>query len=165
MRKIISILLLCIIFSAHIGYYLVYTYQQYQLRETAKQRLFAGLPDSSFEIIVAGQHSSFAWEEEGKEFYLEGQLYDVAKSVHRNGKLLLYCINDKKEEELLCREGRAAGSGKNGKQVLKIQLIGPMQESPINSQRLTPQTAREYYYFDAPLIALNKEVKGPPPRA
>ena len=67
----------------------MYAFQQHQIREEVKRQLVLNIPDSSFELIIAEQNDSFRWEEEGKEFYQDGQLYDVAKSVKKDGKTRL----------------------------------------------------------------------------
>jgi len=166
MRRIISISLLLIVFIAHVGYYFIYSYQQYKVRQTVKRQLLNAMPDSFFQVIVAHQNASFSWEEEGREFYQDGQMYDVVKSVEQNGKLLLYCINDKKEDELLRNMGNAANSGSSNmaKQILKVQLTDIPQEVVCRLINYQPHIVHTYYNYDSPLSASDKEVKGPPPR-
>jgi hypothetical protein len=40
------------------------------------------------------------WREENKEFEYAGKLYDLVKICNRSDSIILYCINDKQEEEL-----------------------------------------------------------------
>lgn len=82
------------------GYQIVYLIQQYELKEQAERVLLSKLNDDLFEKIDAAT-PGLVWEEEGKEFHLKGQLYDVAKSTTRNGVKILYCINDKNEDLLI----------------------------------------------------------------
>ncbi len=67
-----------------------------------KERMIAGLPDSLLQVIDAGAvKSTIEWEENGKEFSLDGKMYDVVKMMVQSGRTYYYCINDEKEEQLL----------------------------------------------------------------
>jgi hypothetical protein len=105
-------------------------FQQHELKEAVKHELLAKLPGSSLEIIDANTHKNdIEWKEEDKEFYLHGQMYDVAFIKVINGKTLIYCLNDSKEEDLLKRLANAVNSGneqsstsKHGHHIIKFQL-------------------------------------------
>jgi hypothetical protein len=105
-------------------------FQQYEIKEVVKQELLSKLPESSLEIIDANFYKNdIEWEEEGKEFYLHGQMYDVAFIKVINEKKLIYCLNDSKEEELLKRIASVVNSGneqnssnKDGHHTIKFQL-------------------------------------------
>lgn len=94
-----------------------------------KKEVLAGLPESSLEIIDVEQFStSIDWKEEGKEFALNGVMYDVVKTTTLNGRLLIYCLNDQKEKQLInslvkaIHSGQTNTNGKSGKQSVKFQL-------------------------------------------
>ena len=57
------------------------------------------LPESSLHKLVDGAH--LKWEEKGREFFLEGEMYDVVKKKIENGVTVYFCIKDKEEEKLL----------------------------------------------------------------
>ena len=84
------------------GYYFIYQYQLRQVKREMKAQLFAQLPETSFKVIIAENHTNLQWQDDdGKEFTLNGEMYDVAKIKKKNGKTELYCLLDKKEKELL----------------------------------------------------------------
>ena len=86
MKKTITISFLLLLFFSQMGYYFFYMFQQHQIKEAVKHELLAKLPESSLEIIDANaQKNDIEWEEEGKEFYLHGQMYDVAFIKISNG--------------------------------------------------------------------------------
>jgi len=112
LKKTITISFLLLLFFSQMGYYFFYMFQQHQIKEAVKHELLAKLPESSLEIIDANaQKNDIEWEEEGKEFYLHGQMYDVAFIKISNGKKLIYCLNDSKEEGLMKRFANAVNSG------------------------------------------------------
>ena len=53
------------------------------------------------EVISLSGNKEIYWEEKGKEFMFKGEMYDVVKTKTVNGKVMLYCINDKKEKALV----------------------------------------------------------------
>ena len=132
-----------------------------------KRQMVASLPDSSLELIIANQNNTFRWEEDGKEFYQDGQLYDVVKSVVKDGNTILYCINDKEEEVLLFRMQKASKSedDKRALQILKIQLTDNVVQviKTTANTNLVPQ--QKYHSFIAAITVQSKEVYAPPPRA
>jgi len=67
-----------------------------------KERLMQQSPGGDLqEICYTDNRASIRWEEEGEEFSWNNQLYDVAKTVVRNGKTWLLCLADGREETLL----------------------------------------------------------------
>jgi hypothetical protein len=80
-----------------VGYRFIYLIQQHLIKEQAEQQLLSTISDDQFEQINADDNlKNIVWEEEGKEFFLNGQMYDVAKKEIVNGKTILYCLNDKR---------------------------------------------------------------------
>jgi hypothetical protein len=159
--------LLLIFFTGNAGYYIFFAWQQHEIKEAMELQLLAAVPDSLLDLIVEGQSNSFRWEEVGKEFYQQGQMYDVVKSVAKGNNTLLYCINDKKEAQLLSQLSEAARqqSGKGEKQVHKIQVIDLYFQPAKPVIHTSPVLGNNYTPFNAAIIAFTKEVNAPPPRA
>ena len=74
---------------------------QTEQKESVKEKIFREIKDEELEIVSVSNNQNIYWEEEGKEFLLNGQMYDVVKVRSVNGKMTLYCINDKKEKALI----------------------------------------------------------------
>jgi hypothetical protein len=169
-KKIIAILFLASLFVSQAGYHFIYMIQQHYVKEEVKERVLAGVPDSYLEIIE--QNNSIQWLEKAKEFYLNGELYDVVKIKKLKNKVLLYCLNDNKEEKVLKDFEKAIKSGinntdngKSNKHTIKlpiklytdhsIQLLSlAIHVVSQNSSSLTPA-----------IISSFKKVTVPPPRA
>lgn len=164
LRKVISILFLVIIFCSEIGYYFFYTLQQYQVKSQARKELLSNIDLSLLEKIDLEKNIlSIEWEEEGKEFYLEGQLYDVKKTVIENSKTILYCINDKKEEQIVKKLGNASYPNKN-KFTLKVSPIYWLTESIINISAPFKILNQSYLALSETAVPLVTEIILPPPR-
>ena len=172
MKKLTAISFLLVIFINQLGSYFYYSYQQYRIRREIKQELLANLPDTELEVFVEEDcKNQIVWEEYGEEFHFNDEMYDVAHVIMKDGKRLLYCINDKKEKKLLDRlvklieSGSDARKQRSGKNVVKFQLTDfepPPGEIPPG---MTFVSKTHYIRFTASLLTAAMEIKGPPPKA
>jgi len=164
-KKLTVISFLLLIFINQVGYYFIYSYQQHLIKEEIKEELLAGMPEPSLELIIEEDNiNKLEWEEKGKEFYLNGEMYDVAKIKHRNGKTYLYCLNDKKEKELLAAYSKSIRD-KSNKQTIKNQLsVYIVQKTEMGSLSFNI-SALNFSDFAISLNYSDKEIASPPPRA
>ena len=73
-----------------------------EVRREFKEAVFSSLPDSTFEKFSETRiNKNGYWEEEGKEFWLDGELFDVVRKKVEKGTVVYYCINDEKEEKII----------------------------------------------------------------
>lgn len=133
-----------------------------------ERELLAHIPESSLEVIIAEQVADkIVWEEKNKEFSIEGILYDVARIEKKEGKTFLYCINDKKEKQLLDNLVKAVNKnhdnkqGRNNIKSLLIDLVCMNDEEEPGS--LSVPSA--YSCFNVTLVSSFEEINSPPPKA
>ena len=170
MKKTITISFLLLLLFIQLGYYFFYKLQQHQIKESVKQELLSKLPESSLEIIDANANrNDIEWEEKNKEFYLHGQMYDVAFIKVINGEKLIYCLNDSKEKDLLKSLANAvksvneqSNSRKDGQHVIKFQLSDylMLDQQLITISALVPA---KYVDYSSPLTTNITELFTPPP--
>ena len=87
---------------SQIGYYFIIRHSQALQKKSIKYKIRSQLNEDQLQIIsLTDNLKEIYWEEEGKEFFFKGEMFDVVKTKTLNGKMLLYCINDKKEKELV----------------------------------------------------------------
>jgi len=172
LKKIITISFLFILFFSQIGYAVVTMIQRYHIKQQVEKQLLATISENELQVIDAELNKkAIVWEEEGKEFSMDGQLYDVAKIKNENGKTLIYCLNDVKEEQLLEKYSKAVQSATDqnssrngGDHIVKFQLADCLL---FNAQVLNsiPQTVpQKYFVFNDKVISSYKEITTPPPR-
>lgn len=134
-----------------------------------KADLFTRLPESSFQLIIAEDNNAIEWKDDEKEFNLNGEMYDVAKIKKENGKTVLYCINDKKENELLQNFVKAmkndASNGKSGKSSIKFQFTDFTINATEHNAAAISLPAYKFGLFSSALCAVDKEINAPPPKA
>ena len=132
-----------------------------------ERELLAYIPDSSLEVFVAEQYGDkIVWEEENKEFSIEGVLYDVARIKKSDGKTFLYCINDKQEKQLLDGLAKAVNANHGNKQEknniksLLVDLVC-MNDDEGPGIFSVPFT---YSCFHVDLVSSFEEINIPPPK-
>ena len=61
-----------------------------------------GVPDEELTKIIVTEEDSktITWEEKDKEFFMNGNMYDVVRCQINEGKIIYYCIVDEKESSL-----------------------------------------------------------------
>ena len=171
-KKTITISFLLLLFFSQLGYKFIYAIRQADAKEEAKQKLLALIPETALELIDAGANKNdIKWEEEGKEFYLHGQRFDVAKIKEVNGKTMLYCLNDKKEEQVLQDLAKSiqsasdqSANSKPGLHIVKFQIADFILDTQKIITTIYQPARQKHVGYTAAIINTIKEVNTPPPK-
>jgi hypothetical protein len=168
LKKALTASLLLILFTSQVGYYFIYTIHQHIIKEEMERELLAHIPEASLEVIIAEQVADkIEWEEKNKEFSLDGILYDVARIEKKDGKTFLYCINDKKEKQLLDNLVKAVNKNhdnKQGRNNIKSLLLDLVCMSDTEEPG-TFSAPSVYLCFKVTLVSSFEEIHSPPPKA
>jgi len=164
-KKAVAALLLTTIFISQVGYYFIYIIHQHIIKEEIERELLTHIPDSSLELVIVEDHSNnLEWEEEGKEFSLNGDMYDVVRIEVKNGKTYLYCINDKKEKEILNNLVKAVNHDskkeRNGVKPFMTDMIFITSVEPVKPF----SDSSPYGSLTVSSISSLKEITIPPPK-
>jgi len=168
LKKALAASLLAILFTSQVGYYFIYTVHQYMIKEEMEREMLTLIPESSVEVFVAEElGDKIQWEEENKEFSIDGVLYDIARIKKSEGKTILYCINDKQERQLLDDLAKAVNANHGNKQekntikslLADLVCMNDEEQSTIFS---VPST---YSLFNVTLVSSFEEIYSPPPKA
>lgn len=157
------------LFTSQVGYYFIYSFRQFILKEEIEKKLLATMPESSLEVfVVEDMISKIRWEEKNKEFSLDGVMYDVARIRMVEGKTYLYCLNDKKEKELLKDLVNAvdknSSTDKQSTNVLKAMVPDIVCE--MNYQEpVCFVTTNQYISFNEDVLSRFLQVISPPPKS
>jgi len=165
-RKCISICILVTILVSQYGHYCFYAMEEIQLRSEFNNRMASNLPLSSLEKIE--ESDQITWKEDGKEFFLDGELFDIVKTEKVGAKSFYYVLNDKAEKELDTEFNKILKSHqndtKNSRLDLKILLaVFTLQSEPaivfgIDANGIT------YFNRDSGVINLPRNIIPNPPR-
>ena len=172
MRKFLAISLLLIVFLSQVGYYLISNYQRSALKESMREELRSRSAEKDMQVIVLEENAAaIRWEEDGKEFYLDGKLYDVASIEKQNGKTLIHCVCDKDEAQLANNVAKAVASAndktnsKESKHIVKFQVSDYILYSIDRTTHPVIAPSTEYIDFDVTLFSSSHSVDIGPPRA
>lgn len=141
------LLLIC----SQFGYYVLYSYNLFVIKEQAKQEIIKALPDECFAFFES-TNNQIVWEEEEKEFSVEGKMYDVAKIVVINGTKKYCCLQDDNETGLQRMydevQGKLQSSSKHKKNLPTLLLpIFVCNNSPVKIDFRIPQSIKKYNPF------------------
>lgn len=98
MRSTLAAILLFFAITSQLGGYAIYMIQQHCLKEDMARIIASRLPENK--LVKIQDSKNLDWEEEGKEFYVGNQFYDVVRSEKINGITWFYCINDTMQTNL-----------------------------------------------------------------
>ena len=103
MKRILSILLVLTYFVMIEGSYLQFKLSQLILQKQIKEELRIGANNKDLFLVIIPLHNdhNIHWVETNEEFTYKGELYDVVKIKIINNNKYIYCLNDRKEEQLI----------------------------------------------------------------
>jgi hypothetical protein len=170
LKKLTAILFLGVLAFSHLGYYSIYRFQQQQWKEAMETKLLSIVSENVLEIIELEKNSAdISWGKEYTEFTLHGELYDVAKLKKVNGKTFLYCLNDKKEKQLMLDYSKELKSttdtGKSGKSSVNYQVTDLISSVPEKATFVAFALNKKSLDFIVALSSSDKTIHTPPPKA
>ena len=174
MKKLFAIFLVALFLFNTVGYYFVFSYNQYTIRKEIhcliRTRYFEG-SCIMLQISTPLLNSDFKWLETG-EFRYKGVLYDVISEKSVGQITTFHCINDKQEEKLIAglSHSQEFAFGQNNPartkhatamlyHVIKLALVE-------NRWNYSPQVPMEISFFN-PINLLSSVLRppiSPPPR-
>lgn len=169
MKKVISIVIILVLFYSMVGYYIDFKIEQFQLKESIKERLIKKLPDNELTLLKISHEklNRLNWTEEGREFRYEGNMYDVVKIKIVGDTAYYYCFNDEKENKLitsvdkLIKEQTHNTKSKNSN---KKPVINYFFNKSILSFAAN-ETIFHYFDYSPIYTSLKPDILSPPPKA
>ena len=155
-----------------IGYYCFCSIQMYLVKQAAREQLLQQIPENLLsKICIEDNTDAIHWEEKGKEFSFNEEMYDVVKIKNEAGKTYALCISDKKEDKIIdilqkvvkSNTDNSSDSGKhnsNGKTSIP-DWIFELQPDPAPDN--IAFTQHNYFSFKSALYFNYIEINSPPP--
>ena len=152
------------------GYYFVLRHSQSVHKEVIKEKILSQLKDEELKIIsLSDDHQQIYWEENGKEFLFKGEMYDVVKTKSVNGKVMLYCIDDKKEMALVNNYNlitkHNSSSDKKGKSIVDNSFNLFVYQDEKNGEQYATRDLNKFYSILPHLTQGVDDNDSPPPKA
>ena len=168
MRKILSILLVFVLFYSIMGFYLNFKIEQYQVKREIKHKIINNLPEKELTLIKisSGNSGKIKWMEEDKEFRYNGKMYDVVKIKKVNDTTYYYCFNDEKESKLLSHLDNLVkeqtGNSKS-RTIQKKQVTDYFFQQILFAQFVSKEPIK-YFSYSSVYKSVIKDVLSPPPK-
>jgi hypothetical protein len=101
-QRFIYILITLVLVIKIAGFYPLFKIKQWDIRENIEMMIEKHIfNEPLIQISIPSKNvNSLKWEREGKEFWYEGNLYDIVRSEIEGGMTHFYCINDTHETKL-----------------------------------------------------------------
>lgn len=106
LKRAVPILLIIVLLYNTIGYMVVFKGLQYTVKKEIKRRIKRSVPESELFLIkitendINNHKNGFRFIKAGKEFTLNGKMYDIVYKNIINDTIYYKCINDFQEEKL-----------------------------------------------------------------
>lgn len=99
-KRFISILLVCLLLAHLAGFYVYFIVRLGDLRMTMRQQL-SSLPSGKLDkLTLPIQEFKMSWWEE-REMEWEGKMYDIARLEYAGDRVIVYCLHDEAEDNLV----------------------------------------------------------------
>jgi hypothetical protein len=109
MKKLLAFLMITLLLYNTAGYYFVFCYNQFILRNEMKNLIKSSYFDKDCTIIKIANpkfNKDFI-RLDNKEFRYKGILYDIISEESKDGVLIIRCVNDKQEDNLISELSRS----------------------------------------------------------
>lgn len=101
MKKAGAVFFLIIIGLTIVGFFPLFKFLQFRIRQEMKMTIRQGLPEEKLFILSFSEGAKLDWTRKGHEFRYNNQMFDVVKQKTIKGRIIYWCINDEEEEQLL----------------------------------------------------------------
>lgn len=163
-RRLLAGGLFVIFLINSIGCFVYFEVKRKSIRHEIKQSILHKLPDSQLVKIINSDYN------DKEEFEKNGIMYDVMRKEVRNGQVILWCFEDKKETELnrsiesLIKNDMANSPIKKTQKILLNFLKTPLSilEKPLFIFKLKTNPLTKFL-FTSSLSTIFLSVASPPP--
>ncbi len=141
---------------------------QDNIKADMREKILGQLKSSEMEIIsLSDNQQKISWEENGKEFSFNGEMFDLVKKVKVNGRIMLYCINDIKEKQLVDKYNEItkhnSASGKKDKSNIDNSINLFVEVKAEGSATYTLPVSNVFPSFVSRLQSVTPKNYAPPP--
>ncbi len=162
MKRFISVILLFVFLYNISGYYIWFKLEQFNIKseirsgsEVKKMTLFT---------VPLNFKSGIVWIEDNKEFIYHGEMFDVVKMKINNNVKYYYCINDKKEKQLIVDFIKKDKSQKKSENILQKVINNKYQIQPFTLIVYNHPTIINFGILLIHYKSKTKDIISPPPK-
>jgi hypothetical protein len=166
-RRILAISLIAILFANVFGYLISFTVQRNKIKEEVKQLIKAEkLKHTQQFAFTEQEYRALQTVENGKEFILNGGLYDVVKKERKDSKIILTAYYDHAETGLIGKflsYFNDTSQTDAGKHIVPVFCLLEFVFQTIQSQRFDTVVSYGLTSYSSNLLTLSLASATPPP--
>jgi len=173
LKKTVAIVLLFSLVFNIVGYRVVYFFRQREIK-TEMRDYIRNMANRRSEIpgVLFFQEDDLKrvnWEDDGNEFEMNDEMYDVIEKRVENGKTIIVCISDKNETALIKKfeklRDQAQGSSQMKSNTILKLMFSPFFASDLSYSFVSSnQSNLQFVYPPSFISSINREVLTPPPQ-
>jgi len=163
MKKTLPVFVLFLMLLNTAGYYIVYEFNRYLIRQEVTSLLEKGFLDHELSVLtIYDPPSDPAFRRaDDHEIVYHGNLYDVAREVRKGKTVTFHCIRDTREENLIAGMNSMHQKKRTANLLQHLVTIA----LPVFTEQSHPQATKEMKY---PLLSEQSEGRSevpisPPP--
>ena len=165
-KKALSVIVLIIFLAHFVGFYIYFFTQLQVVRQEMRAKL-KELPREELELIVLSPAEYKKAKVEEHEIKVDGKMYDIAWIVEKNGKVLVHCLHDAAEDNLLAFLDKILSLPLKDKNVPSgvLQFMS-LNFLPTHWNFLTPefQKTQSFTHYAEMLSLFKNAIASPPPK-
>ncbi|MEP2669918.1 MAG: hypothetical protein ABJH04_13020 [Cyclobacteriaceae bacterium] len=168
MKRITSVIVLSVLLTHLIGFYVYFVVRQGQIRQEMRESI-GSLPDEEFETFVFTLEVYQKVKVNGFEVKIDGKMYDHSTPKFEDGKVILFARHDKDEDDLISFITKIVNSSNEDKKPVPSQLLSFFSLTYLSPASLTLTISTDHTkLFDCyspSLLTQSFPVESPPPRS
>jgi hypothetical protein len=177
LQRLFYLCLIALCLLKIVGYFPVFKMKQWEIRKNIEFLIKNNTNNSELKHIAIPKTYPLKWEREGREFWFEGNLYDIVRSEIKDSTTHYYCINDTKETELttqyaeiLQKQVNSTSNTEGGalddyfKKIIKIYFPRPIFDSTQYVELGVPKHLKTLIPYRCFYTSLSINLIDPPPK-
>jgi hypothetical protein len=166
MRKFIALAFIPLLLFNIGGYYLWFSALQLSAQKEIKTEIKKGIADKDLTLVISDNTSASTihWIKPGKEFRMNGEMFDIVRIKKVDQKLYYYCLNDKVEKKIIAAFEKTKSSRKDTEKKLKRTFTFTCYiPSVIQSKYLSTEV--HFALTIASFTSYSTDIHSPPPKS
>ncbi len=168
MKRITSIVVLTVLLTHLIGFYVYFVVRQGQIRQEMRESI-GSLPDEEFETFVFTPEEYQKIKVNDFEVKIDGKMYDHSAPKFEDGKVILFARHDKDEDDLISFITNIVNSSNEDKKPVPSQLFSFFSLTYLSPTSLTLNISTDrvelFCHYSSDLLTQSFPVESPPPRS
>lgn len=170
MKRVVSILILLFVLTGTAGIQFIFSSLEYSIKKDIKHRIKNGVPENDLHVFSFNDHEEPVWVKPGKEFRINGAMFDVVRQEKNEEGVTYYCISDIQETMLFATLGQFtrenltdedSPTGSSLRMAFKQYVCEDLR--PVVVSMLSETSIQQSFYYFMAVKSSDPDAECPPP--